>query len=88
MGPVTRRWQVRDSTSREWSSSHARISASAPGRPPGRVSRQWVKPDCQHSLGSSAANRRQDDLGRFFGSGVISPARVRYRLIVAAGTAS
>ena len=38
-GPVTREWQVSRSTSREWPSSQPRISVSAPGLPPGRVSR-------------------------------------------------
>jgi hypothetical protein len=52
-GPVTRWWAVRCSTYREWSSSQQMISVSVPP-----ASRQWVKSDCQHSLGSSAANRR------------------------------
>jgi hypothetical protein len=35
---------------------------------------EWVKSDCQHSSGWSAWNRRQELLGRFFGSGAIKPA--------------
>jgi hypothetical protein len=32
-----------------------------------------VKSDCQYSFGSSAANRRYDDLGRLPGSGKAAP---------------
>jgi hypothetical protein len=46
----------------------------------------WVKSDCQHSFGCSAANLMQEDLGRLAGSGVTNPARARYRLTVAADT--
>ncbi|MGH3217962.1 MAG: hypothetical protein ACRDPY_04400 [Streptosporangiaceae bacterium] len=45
-----------------------------------------MKPDCQHSFGSPAAKRMQEDPGRFAGPGVTSPARARYRLTVAAET--
>ena len=57
------------------------ISVSVPP-----ASRQWVKSDCQHSFGSWASNRRQEDFGRLRGSGTTSPCRVRYRLTVAADT--
>ena len=59
MGPVTRWWAVTDRASREWSSSQVKTSVSVPS-----ASGQWVKSDCQHSLGWAASNRRQDDLGR------------------------
>ena len=81
MGPVTRAWAVTDSAYREWSSIQVRISVSCPA-----ASCQWMKSDCQHSLGSSAANRMQDDFGRLAGSGTTSPCRVRQRLTVAAET--
>ena len=72
MGPVTRAWAVTDSAYREWSSIQVRISVSCPP-----ASCQWMKSDCQHSLGSSAANRMQDDFGRLDGSGVTSPPAAR-----------
>jgi hypothetical protein len=50
--PVVTRCAVTDSAYREWSSSQDTISTS---RPPARC--QWMKSDCQHWLGSSAANR-------------------------------
>jgi hypothetical protein len=71
-GPVTRQWAVTDRARREWSSSQHKISV-----PAAPASCQWVKSACQHSFGSSASNRRQDDLGRLAGSGVTSPARAR-----------
>ena len=37
--------------------SQLMISASAPGRPSGLVSRQWVKSDCQVPFGREAWNR-------------------------------
>ena len=39
------------------------------------ASRQWVKSDCQHWFGSSAANRRYDDFGRLRGSETTNPCR-------------
>ena len=45
-----------------------------------------MKPACQHSFGSPAANRMEEELGRLDGSGATSPARARYRLIVAGDT--
>lgn len=77
ISPVMRSWAVMDSSRREWSSSQLMISTSVPS-----ATRQWVKSDCHVSLGWSAAKRRIDDLGRFFGSGVINPAVCRMRLIV------
>jgi hypothetical protein len=79
--PVVTGCAVTDSAYREWSSIQDTISTS---RPP--ASCQWMKSDCHRSLGSSAANRIYDDLGRFFGSGVTRPCRARYRLMVAADT--
>jgi hypothetical protein len=52
IGPVMRAWAVTDRAYREWSSIQDGISVSCPP-----ASCQWMKPDCQHSLGSSAANR-------------------------------
>jgi len=80
-GPVTRCQAVTDRAYREWSSSQVTISVPVPS-----ASGSWVKSACQHSLGWSASNRIYDDLGRWDGSGTTSPARVRYRLIVAGAT--
>jgi hypothetical protein len=81
-GPVTRARARLVSSSREWSSSMLRISTSAPS-----ASRQWVVSACQRSFGWSAANRCQDDLGRFCGCGTTNPRRDRIRQIVdVAGT--
>ena len=52
------------SGSEEWSSSQVKVSPSCPP-----ASFQWVKSARQHSFGSSAANRMQDDLGRSARSG-------------------
>jgi hypothetical protein len=54
-----------------------RISMSVPS-----ARAQWVKPDCQVSLGWSASRRCREDFGRFFGSGMTSPAVCRIRRIV------
>jgi hypothetical protein len=51
-GPVTRWCAVRDSAYREWSSSQVKTSVPAPP-----ASGKCVKSACQHSFGSSAANR-------------------------------
>ena len=53
------------------------ISISRPS-----ASDQWVKSDCHVSLGWSASKLRKEDLGLFFGSGVINPAWWRTRLMV------
>jgi hypothetical protein len=45
-----------------------------------------MKPDCHRWFSRPAAKRMQEDFGRFLGSGVTNPCRVRYRLIAAAGT--
>jgi hypothetical protein len=77
IGPVTGWWAVTSRASRLWSSVQVRTSASGPGVRLGWVSREWVKSACQVSLGRVAANRWEDDLGRFFGVGVTSPAIAR-----------
>ena len=60
-----------------------RISTSVPS-----ASAQCVVSACQHSLGSSAWNRRHELLGRLCGSGVTKPRRDSTRQIVATdGTA-
>ena len=43
---------------------------------------QWVKSDCHVSFGSTASNLVYEDLGRFLGSGLTSPASLRIRWIV------
>jgi len=53
ISPVVTGQAVTDRASREWSSIQDTISTSWP------LARcQWMKSDCQRSLGSSAANRR------------------------------
>jgi len=52
MSPVTGVWTVQLSRYREWSSSQFRISTSVSS-----ARRQWVKSDCQHSLGWAASKR-------------------------------
>ena len=75
--PVIRGCALMESRSREWSSSQLMISVSVPS-----ASCQWVKSDCQVSLGWRASNRMIDDLGRFLGSGVMRAARWRMRRMV------
>lgn len=55
--PVTRWCAVIRKAYREQSSSQDKISVSEPGRLSGRVSRKWVKSDCQHWLGIEASKR-------------------------------
>ena len=47
------------------------ISTSLPS-----ARRQWVKSDCQHSLGAAASNRIHELRGRLRGSGTTRPRRV------------
>ncbi len=75
--PVVTGQAVAGSASWEWSSSQDTISASVPS-----ARCHGMKPGCHRWFGCSATNRMQDD----FGSRVTRPARVRRRLIVAAGT--
>ena len=55
-----------------------RISMSVPS-----ARAQWVVSACQHSLGSSAWNRRQELRGRLWGWGVTKPRRLSTRQMVA-----
>jgi hypothetical protein len=45
-----------------------------------------MKSDCQHLFGQLGVEPDAGDFGRFFGSGISSPCRVRYRLTVAGDT--
>ena len=53
------------------------ISTSVPS-----ARRQWVKSDCQTSLGAAASNRIQELRGRLCGSGTTRPAAWRTRRMV------
>jgi hypothetical protein len=63
---------------REWSSITFRISTSVASE-----SFQWVMSACHRSLGIAAANRTNEDFGRFWGWGVMKPRRDKIRQIVA-----
>ena len=69
---------VEAASSREWSSTMLRISASSPP-----ASGQWVMSACHTSFGRSASNRRHEERGRLCGCGVTKPRRDKIRQIVA-----
>jgi hypothetical protein len=51
------------------------------------ASRQWVKSDCQHSLGAAASNRTHELRGRLRGSATMRSAAWRTRRMDVEGTA-